>query len=160
MLEHPRQPFGSSIIFAQAVRRHSTMAPRALLFLALLSLVDANDTPHTSLRGHKEVNASEAPSLATSISNISGNFGRKFRPIECCESYCTCKDRKTSMCKICDAADADYFTCCTVEFKPVEFPFPKPEEFQPHIPYNPEPVELPKPPYYISTRSVTLTFIP
>ena len=137
-----------------------TMAPGAFLVLALLSLFDANDSPRTSLRGRKEVKSSEVPSMATNISNISGNFGRKFRPMECCEEYCTCKDQKTSMCKICDAADPDYLTCCTVEFTPVEFPFPKAEEFQTRIPYNREPVELPKPPYYIPTRSVTLTYIP
>ena len=108
------------------------MALRALLLLALLSLLDANGTPppraangtpraaHTSLRGNggngrKEVNGSEVHTMTT---NISSNVTRKFRPslLECCMSDCDCE-------QIC---------CMTGLFPPIH-------------PY------IPKPPYYIST---------
>ena len=59
------------------------MALRALLLLALLSLLDANGTPraaHTSLRGggngRKEVNGSEVHTMTTNNPATSpGNFG-------------------------------------------------------------------------------------
>ena len=107
------------------------MALRALLLLALLSLLDANGTPppraangtpraaHTSLRGggngRKEVNGSEVHTMTT---NISSNVTRKFRPsfLECCMSDCNCEQ-----------------ICCMMG------PFP------------PIHIDIPKPPYYIST---------
>ena len=74
------------------------MALRALLLLALLSLLDANGTPppraangtpraaHTSLRGggngRKEVNGSEVHTMT----NISSNVTRKYPFFECCVS--------------------------------------------------------------------------
>ena len=108
------------------------MALRALLLLALLSLLDANGTPppraangtpraaHTSLRGggngRKEVNGSEVHTMTTNIP--SSNVTRRFRDIfECCMSDCHCEQ-----------------LCCWMELGP---------DIRP--PY------IPKPPYYIST---------
>ena len=114
------------------------MALRALLLLALLSLLDANGTPppraangtpraaHTSLRGNggngrKEVNGSEVHTMT----NISSNVTRKFRPsfLECCMSDCNCEQ-----------------ICCDMElFPPIH-----------HLDIL-KPPYIPKPPYYIST---------
>ena len=113
------------------------MALRALLLLALLSLLDANGTPppraangtpraaHTSLRGNggngrKEVNGSEVHTM-TNIS--SSNVTRKYPFFECCMSRCIC----------------DQF-CCDMElFPPIH-----------HLDIL-KPPYIPKPPYYIST---------
>ena len=112
------------------------MALRALLLLALLSLLDANGTPppraangtpraaHTSLRGggngRKEVNGSEVHTM-TNIS--SSNVTRKYPFFECCMSRCIC----------------DQF-CCDMElFPPIH-----------HLDIL-KPPYIPKPPYYIST---------
>ena len=142
--------------FGSAVRRPSTMAPRALLLLALLSLLDANEAP-PSLRGtgrngrngHKEVNgSSEVPDTVAnniSLSNVSvRKFGPLDEPLECC-GICMCRDY-TWTCTVCEASDLDYSTCC---FPPINAP--KPEEFRWQRPY----IDIPKPPYYISTPRVT-----
>ena len=96
------------------------MALRALLLLALLSLLDANGTPppraangtpraaHTSLRGggngRKEVNGSEVHTMTTNIS--SSNVTRKYPFFECCVSRCNC----------------DEFCCDTELFPPIHHP--------------------------------------
>ena len=128
------------------------MALRALLLLALLSLLDANGTPppraangtpraaHTSLRGggngRKEVNGSEVHTM-TNIS--SSNVTRKYPFFECCVSRCNC----------------DEFCCDTELFPPIHHPdilkppyIPRPPIHHPDIL---EPPYIPKPPYYIST---------
>ena len=94
------------------------MALRALLLLALLSLLDANGTPppraangtpraaHTSLRGggngRKEVNGSEVHTMT----NISSNVTRKYPFFECCVSRCNC----------------DQWCCDTELFPPIHHP--------------------------------------
>ena len=126
------------------------MALRALLLLALLSLLDANGTPppraangtpraaHTSLRGNggngrKEVNGSEVHTMT----NISSNVTRKYPFFECCVSRCNC----------------DQWCCDTELFPPIHHP----DILKP--PYIPRPPihhpDILKPPYIPNISNIS-----